>query len=127
MQIAMLLRVGPGERHCELDFAGIEPFNRDAEGGHHLLPVEAGCDALAKHRISWFKRGHVGIFLWWQLGYRRWRGSHPEQARGKEAALVVVEDDVGILVDAAAAEQLRELVVEQARARDLRGWIVDSV
>ena len=52
---------------------------------------------------------------------------HPEYPRRMKAALVVVENDVRALVDAAAAEKLRELVVEQPRALDLRRGIVDAV
>ena len=44
-----------------------------------------------------------------------------------EAALVVVEDDVGGLVDATAAEQRSELVIEQPRPFDLGGRIVHAV
>ena len=48
---------------------------------------------------------------------------HPEQPRGMKAALVVVEDDVDVLVDAAlpnSSASLRRAAARQGRARSGR-------
>ena len=52
---------------------------------------------------------------------------HPEQARGMESALIVVEYDLSVLADPAAAKELGQPLVREPRALDMGVRVVHSV